>query len=205
MPIRFAYFDMGNVLLAFSHERAAEQMAQVAGITPQLAWRIVFEEGLQWAYERGEINRGEFLHRFCLAAEVQPDRDALDHASSAIFEPIPEILPVLRRLRAAGVPLGVLSNTSPSHWRYVTDRFGFLSELFCRHALSYELGNMKPDPDVFRQAEEMAGVPPGEIFFTDDREENVTAARLQGWDAEIFRSPRELATALECRGIRLET
>jgi hypothetical protein len=32
MPPRFIYFDMGNVLLHFSHERQAEQVAQVAGL-----------------------------------------------------------------------------------------------------------------------------------------------------------------------------
>ena len=32
MKPQFLYFDMGNVLLRFSHERMAEQMARVAGI-----------------------------------------------------------------------------------------------------------------------------------------------------------------------------
>ena len=48
MRPQFIYFDMGNVLLHFSHERMAEQMARVAGIEPALAWRILFEDGSRW-------------------------------------------------------------------------------------------------------------------------------------------------------------
>ena len=53
MPPQFFYFDMGNVLLGFSHERMAEQMARVAKIDARRDWTILFEDGLHWAYERG--------------------------------------------------------------------------------------------------------------------------------------------------------
>lgn len=204
MPIRFLYFDMGNVLLSFSHEKAAAQMAAVAGITHQRAWEIVFERGLEWDYERGAVNCGQFHHLFCRAANCRADLDALDQAGSAIFELIPRMQPLLAALRRSGRRMGVLSNTSPSHWRYVTGRFCFLSEFFCRHALSYEVGLMKPDPGIYEVAEEMAGFRGGEIFFTDDRPENVAAARARGWDAVLFTSPADLAAALEARRILVD-
>lgn len=204
MP-RFLYFDMGNVLLTFSHRRAAEQMAKVAGITCERAWEIVFDGGLQWEYERGGINRGQFYHLFCLEADCRPDPEQLDEAASAIFEPLPGIEPLLASLHAQGHALGVLSNTSPSHWRHVTSRFPFLSTLFCRHALSYELGAMKPDESIYAAAEDLAGARGSELFFTDDREENVAAAQARGWDAILFRSPAALARELAARGIAPQT
>jgi putative hydrolase of the HAD superfamily len=70
---QFIYFDMGNVLLRFSHERMAEQMARVTGIDPALAWRILFEDGLEWAYERGELSREQFYGRFCELAGASAD------------------------------------------------------------------------------------------------------------------------------------
>ena len=73
MPKRpFFYFDMGNVLLSFSHQRAAEQIAAVSGITAQRAWEIVFDAGLQWEFERGAINSGQFHHLFCAEAGCAP-------------------------------------------------------------------------------------------------------------------------------------
>lgn len=201
MPIRFLYFDMGNVLLSFSHQRAAAQMATVAGITVERTWEIVFDAGLQWEYERGTINCGQFYHLFCLEAGCRPDREALDQAGSAIFEPLPRMLPILAALRRAGHRLGVLSNTSPSHWRHLTGRFPFLTDFFSLYALSYEAGDMKPNAAIYEAAEKMAGAAGPEIFFTDDREENVAAARSRGWDAELFTSPLELVSALSARGI----
>ena len=201
MPPKILYFDMGNVLLSFSHQRAAAQMAAVAGITVERAWEIVFDAGLQWEYERGTINCGQFHHLFCAEAGSLADREALDQAGSAIFDPLPRMLPVLAALRRCGHRLGVLSNTSPSHWRYVTGRFPFLTELFSVHALSFEVGVMKPDAAIYAAAEQMAAVGGAEIFFTDDRAENVAAARSRGWGAALFTSPRELVSDLGTRGI----
>ncbi|MEX2027525.1 MAG: HAD family phosphatase [Pirellulaceae bacterium] len=203
MPIRFLYFDMGNVLLSFSHQRAAAQMAAVAGITVERTWEIVFDAGLQWEYERGAINCGQFYHLFCLETGCRPDPEALDQAGSAIFELLPRIVPILAALRRSGYRLGVLSNTSPSHWRYVTSRFPFLREFFEIHALSYEAGAMKANAAIYEAAERMAAARGREIFFTDDREENVAAARSRGWEAELFTSPLELVSALSARGIAI--
>jgi FMN phosphatase YigB (HAD superfamily) len=47
----------------------------------------------------------------------------------------------------------------------------------------------------------MAGVAPERIFFTDDIEEHVVAARAAGWDAEVFTSAIGLAEALTRRGL----
>jgi HAD superfamily hydrolase (TIGR01509 family) len=201
MPPKILYFDMGNVLLSFSHQRAAAQLAVVAGITAERAWEIVFDAGLQWEYERGSINCGQFHHLFCAEAGSLADREALDHAGSAIFDPLPRMLPILAALRRSGHRLGVLSNTSPSHWRYVIGRFPFLTDFFSLYALSYEAGDMKPNGAIYEAAEKMAGAAGPEIFFTDDREENVAAARSRGWDAELFTSPLELVSTLSARGI----
>lgn len=200
-PIRFLYFDMGNVLLSFSHEKAAAQMAKVAGIKTDRVWEIVFDGGLEWEYERGAINWGQFYHLFCLESDCRPSSGALDEAGCDIFQPIPLIEPLLNGLRQKGHRLGVLSNTSPSHWRHVTSRFPFLPEYFSLYALSFELGAMKPEAAAFHAAEKLAGVPGEEIFFTDDRAENVAAARACGWDAVLFTSVTELARELAARGI----
>jgi len=49
---------------------------------------------------------------------------------------------------------------------------------------------------------EAAGLAPDEVFFTDDRPENVAAARELGWRAEVFSDSQKLAMDLEQHGIR---
>ena len=202
----FIYFDMGNVLLTFSHELAAKQTAELCGIPEKLAWQILFDEGLHWEYERGELTEEEFLARFCQRARSEsgfgtPDPVKFDHAASAIFELNTRILPILFGLRTAGYELGVLSNTSSAHWRYCTARFPFLLRMFDRHALSYQLRVMKPKLLIYQRATEIAGVTPGEILFFDDRLENITAASAAGWEAVLFTTPAAAARELVSRGI----
>ena len=203
MPPQFIYFDMGNVLLHFSHERQAEQVARVAGLQPANVYRLFYERerGLHWAAERGEAPPAEFHARFCAATGTCPQQSALELASNDIFWPNVSVVPVVSQLRAAGIPLGVLSNTSQAHWEFCRRRFRVL-EVFQLYALSFEIGVMKPDPRIYAESARLAGVAPHEIFFTDDRPDNVVAAREAGWDAVVFESARQLSGELRRRGVR---
>jgi len=203
MPPQFIYFDMGNVLLHFSHERMAQQMAGAAGIDPAVAWRILFEghDGLEWMYERGELTRDDFYRRFCESAGAKADIDQLDAAGNDIFELNAPIIGPVGRLAAAGYRLGICSNTTLSHWTYCTGRFRALTKAFSIFALSFELRAMKPDPKFYSAAAELASVPPEHILFTDDRPENVAAASAAGWDAVQYESVSQLNDALRNRGV----
>jgi FMN phosphatase YigB (HAD superfamily) len=199
----FVYLDMGNVLLRFSHQRMAEQMAAVCGRPVEAIRHILFDDGLLWAFERGELAAETFFERFCQALDVHPCREALAQAASDIFDLSVPMVGLVGKLYAAGLPLGLFSNTSPWHWQYCVRRFGVLPTMFRVHALSFELGAMKPEPTAFEKAAQLAGMPPEAIFFTDDRPDNVAAAQRAGWDAILFQSPTALHEALRQRGIRL--
>jgi HAD superfamily hydrolase (TIGR01509 family) len=60
---------------------------------------------------------------------------------------------------------------------------------------------MKPDAAIYARAEQLACVSPGDIFFVDDRPENVAGARAMGWDAVLYHTPERLLAELEARGI----
>lgn len=205
MPRRpFLYFDMGNVLLFFSHERMAAQMAAVVGIEPQRAWRILFEGDLGVRHEKGLVSNDEFYDEFCRAAGTdgrRVDRVALDRAASDIFWLHVPMVALVGKLHAAGYRLGVLSNTNDAHWRFATARYSYLGTMFHVTAMSFRLKRMKPDPEIYTDAARLAGVAPREVFFTDDRPENVTSAREAGFDAVLFTTPAALSAELFRRGI----
>jgi FMN phosphatase YigB (HAD superfamily) len=199
----FIFFDMGNVLIYFSHEKMAEQMAQVVGIEPQLAWGILFEDkrGLEWAYERGELKREQFYARFCETAGASTDIETLDKAGSDIFAINAPMCGLASQLAAAGYSLGVCSNTTLSHWGHCLSHYRVLSTGFAVFALSFELGAIKPDPAFYRAATKLTGASPNRIFFADDRAENVAAAKIAGWDAVVYESASQINEALRVRGV----
>ncbi|MGE0755973.1 MAG: HAD-IA family hydrolase, partial [Pirellulaceae bacterium] len=106
-------------------------------------------------------------------------------------------------LRRAGHRLGILSNTNEIHWRFVSQgRYTIIRDAFPVTALSYELRSMKPEPAIYQAAADLAGVAPGDIFYTDDRPENVAGALAAGFDAVQYESPVQLAADIRRRGVR---
>jgi HAD superfamily hydrolase (TIGR01509 family) len=125
------------------------------------------------------------------------------HAASDIFGLNASMVPIVAHLHAARYRLGVLSNTNEAHWSFVSQgRYAVIQCFFEVHALSFQMRVMKPDPRIYLEAAKLAGMDPESIFFTDDRAENVAAARGAGFDAVLFENARQLSAELRARGIR---
>lgn len=206
------YFDLGNVLLSYSHRQMIRQMADVAGVPDDVVRNVLFgasgDNTVQWQYEVGRLSTDDYYEYFCQQIGTRPDRRRLEHAACDIFEPIDASFQLVRRLAAVGHRLAIKSNINPLHWQFVTDgRYDVLSKIgqpggvFGWAVLSYEAASMKPDGGIYRAAIEKAGVPPEQIFFVDDREENVAGARELGIDAELFVDTAQLVAVLQSRQI----
>lgn len=201
-PPKFIYFDLGNVLLTFDHQLACDAVAALAGVSARTVREILFDHGLQLRYERGEVTSAEFHELFCQAVGRQLNYRELHEANSRIFQLNLPILPLVTQLKAAGFRLGILSNTCEAHWDYIAQgRYPFVRRVFEVYSLSYQVRASKPERAIYHQAAQQAGVEPDHILFTDDRSENVQGAIAAGWDAVLYETPRQLATALRCRGV----
>ena len=201
MTIQFIFFDLGNVLLEFSHERGCHQMATVAGISSAQVRRAVFDSGLNDRYERGEITTEQFHKEFDRLSNTTTRFDALIGAWNDIFEIHTRTVPIVTNLYAAGYPLGILSNTCPAHWEHMVKQYPLLTTLFDPFITSFEVQAMKPDAKIYESAAAQVKVAPEEIFFVDDRAENVEGARRCGWHAVQFSGARQLAEDLGQSGV----
>ena len=192
---------MGNVLLGFSHERMASQMAAVAGIPYERSWQIVFEQDLNERFERGDLTPDQFFDEYSAAAGSRPDRAALEAAANDIFWVLPQMASLVGHLYAAGHKLGLLSNTNACHWQFVQQQYGCIRTMFHVRLASFEARSLKPQPQIYLEAARRAGVSPADVFFTDDRQENVDGAKKAGFDAVLFTTAPNLARELMRRGI----
>lgn len=200
---QFIYFDLGNVLLLFDHELAARQMAALADVPVEKVRQLVFESTLQNEYETGTISNEAFYEHFCRETNSKPDFEMLLTAASDIFELNFPIVPLVSQLASQGHRLGILSNTCDAHWQFVKQNFKLLDQFFPVNALSFEMKSMKPDASIYQQAAELADFEPANIFFTDDREENVAGAVATGIDAVQFTTVKSLVADLLDRGIQI--
>lgn len=199
----FLYFDLGNVLLYFSHELACEQMGRLARLPAEQIREVLFQSGMLEQIETGKVNRRQAYEAFCQATGTCVDADELEYAASNIFRVNYSMLPVVARLKDAGYRLGILSNTSESHWRHVLAHYKALfPDMFDVLALSFKIGAMKPDLAIYKRAAELAGVPPEECFCCDDIPANVEAARQAGFDAVAYTDTPAFVEELRRRGVR---
>jgi putative hydrolase of the HAD superfamily len=198
--IRAVFFDIGNVVLYFSHERMFRQLAAVSGATVAEVRREAVDRGLAQRYDRGELSTEDFLARLQALGGGDGNAAAMRRAATDIFSVNRGVESVVEALAGRELELGVLSNTCEVHSTYVVERFAVFRHL--RHRVfSHQVGAVKPEPAIFRAAHEAAGVEPEDCFFTDDRPEFVAAARRAGFEAETFRGARYLRLQLARRGL----
>ena len=95
-------------------------------------------------------------------------------------------------------PVAIWSNTDPLHWDELKPA---LEAIAVDVAPSFRLGAMKPESHYFTRALARLGVEPGEVFFLDDRVENVAAARALGIDAVVAEGVAAAREALRQRGV----
>jgi glucose-1-phosphatase len=203
MPPAFIYFDLGNVLCFFSRPQEFRQVSEVSGVPEEKVKDVLIgSHAILWAYERGELTDEQFHSEFCRLTGSQPSMAALLQADAGIFTLNTELLPLVSHLEDSEIPLGVLSNICPSHWRIVTDAFfAIVPGAFKQLALSYQIGAQKPAEKIYRRATELAGVPAQQILFIDDVAENVAGAQRFGWDAIQYTTPDALEQELLRRGV----
>ena len=195
--VRAVIFDLGRVLVDLDVQGGL--WAEVAGVcSHRVAGRELLED-LQWRWCTGRLTPEAFHAEVCALHDLRIDRDEFFRRWCEGFSPMPAMEPLLREV-AARVPVGLLSDTDCVHWPYLRGRFPFLS-LFARPTLSFEVGHMKPAPEIYRAAAANVGVEPAGCFFVDDLPRNVAGARAAGMDAAQFRGPDALREDLRSRAI----
>lgn len=201
--LKTVVFDMGNVLVHFSHDQMCAQIGELCGKTDDEIQRLIIDSGLQWNFERGLITPDE-LHRRVEELVGQPlSQAALAHAASNIFRLNTPIVPLLDELRQLGHRLVLLSNTSIWHFEFIRSTFDVLDR-FDAFALSYEAGAIKPEPQIYEVALKALHCAPHEAFYTDDVLHYVEAGRSHGLHAEVFTDVQSLRSHLRRHGVTVD-
>lgn len=171
-------FDLGGVLIENRGREALTSMLP-RPLPADEMWRKWLESEVVRQFERGQIPPDEFAARFVGEWEI-----GLDPATFiGEFATWPRGLydgaeALLVRLKGAH-RIACLSNTNAIHWA----RFPELHALFDSRFLSHEMGHVKPDREAFEHSLERLGVPGADVWFFDDLEPNVAAARAIGMNA----------------------
>lgn len=200
MNYKTLIFDLGNVLVDFSHEKMFSQMAAVTGIPSEEVHSLLFEERTGLQYERGLISTEEIYALIKTKATLSFEMPELIDAASSIFSPKVEMERLVQKLKTMGYRLIVLSNTFKPHIDYISNNYSILP-YFDHRIYSYEVGFAKPEPQIYKLALKYAECPPREVYYIDDKIENIRPAEILGIHCHHFKSPSLLMDDLIRRGI----
>ena len=180
-------FDLGGVLTESPMVAFAAYEAE-AGLPEGLIRRLnsTDPDGNAWArYERGELDTAGFADAF--EAEARAAGHPLDARrvlAALAGELRPAMLAAVASLRAAGVPLALLSNNVAPMPR--TGRLGELLGQFDAVVESSVEGVRKPEPEIYRRALDRLSAAAGrpvaaaECAYLDELGINLRTARALG-------------------------
>jgi glucose-1-phosphatase len=100
----------------------------------------------------------------------------------------------------SSVPVAVLSNTNRVHWEAGAAQWPLL-QMFDRAFLSFEIGMVKPDPEIFEHVVAALEIDADRVLFLDDNQLNVDQARASGLRAERVVGVSEAGEALVAAGV----
>lgn len=196
-------FDFGNILINLDFPKCFTAFKEVLSADfskglPENTKQMMFR------YERGEINTESFLwhlQQYNPSAEI---RDVLD-AWNSILEELPQSrFDMVEQLRKT-YNIVMLSNINEMHEQVIHRRVeremgiaDFHQQYFDRVFYSHLIGYRKPDPQCFEYVQRELGIEDGQsIFFIDDMEQNIIAAKAAGWQGVVHNPEEDIINNVE--------
>jgi len=193
-------FDLGKVLVDFDYSIAARKIASRGKLMAEKIYEFIALSPLLFKYETGLISRHEFFKAICEATGYCGDIEEFGGFFADIFTPIAPMVELHGSLRKARIPTYIFSNTNDLAITHIRKNFPFFNN-FDGYILSYEVGAMKPDAKIYEALEKMAGKRGAEVLYLDDRQENVDAGAVRGWQVILQEAPEKTLKAIQKLGL----
>jgi glucose-1-phosphatase len=180
-----------GVLFDFDDDHRVDRLGELFGRSAQHVKEALWDSGFS-----ADADAGTYPTAAEVRAQVRTimgysgsDED-LDIAWCSAFRPAEDVIALVDR---TDVPRGVFTNNGPLEEEVLTRLYPDVFALFDRLFFCHRMSANKPDPAVYDEVSAELAVPPAQIRFADDGEDNVDAARRAGWTAVIYRTFEDLS------------
>lgn len=201
MGARIVLFDLGHVVVdwqpirLYRHlfETEAEAELFVRDVC-NMDWHVHHDRGVSMA-----DNAKPLIERY---PHYEPQIRAWKTRWLDMFEGyVPDMPPLIARLEESRVPLYGLSNLPAEVAQETFDAFPMI-KLLRDVVVSGEEKVVKPDRRIYEIALARMGYPdPGDVLFTDDRENNCAAAEALGFKTHHFTGAAGFEARLVAEGL----
>jgi FMN phosphatase YigB (HAD superfamily) len=202
MTPKAALIDIGNVLLSFDFESALVRLVPPGDPDPMKRVDSLLER--KDDYEAGRIPEDEFISWASERLAFTGSADSFRETWRSIFDPIPAMWKTIAALKARGLRLFLFSNINSIHGPWAIDTYEVMNH-FDGRVFSYEVGSLKPEPEIYHAALQLHDLQPETTLYIDDLPANIATGRdlgfpshqydyqdhkaLEDWLAQLFPSP----------------
>lgn len=182
MPIRFVYFDVGGVVLHF-----ADGLSKLAQMYNKSLFEIQKIFNLHDdAICRGELSTEDLWQIYQTKLGIGDSNLVFSDYWVSNFKPIEPIHTLMSSLVQSDVKVGLLTNIYPGIYEKAIKRRVIPNLQYHSVIQSCEIGVCKPEPEIYKHAQQRTGLKPEEILFIDDKIEFLEPAVDLGWKTVRF-------------------
>jgi putative hydrolase of the HAD superfamily len=176
-------FDIGKVLLDFDFESSLSKFLPANHPNPTAALDKLLARKDE--FEAGKVNTEDYTRWALETLDSDVSPETFHHAWCNIFTPNQPMWDAAKKLRAAGHRLILFSNTNALHCPWVFEAFPEFS-LFHGAVLSYEVGAIKPQPEIYQHAIEKFSLTPENTLYIDDLPANIATGQEFGFQTHQY-------------------
>lgn len=199
MSIAAVVLDIGNVLIEWQPERFYDR--EIGPDRRRAMFAAVDLHAMNDRVDLGEPFRDVIYETAeaypAFRAEIRMWHDRWIELAQPV---IAHSVALMQALQSRGVPVFALSNFGVESFAYAQTQYDFLHR-FDRPYISGHLRLAKPDPAIFAYVEATSAIAPENLLFTDDRADNIAAAKARGWRTHLFDGPQNWAARLIAEGL----
>lgn len=187
IPINTVIFDMGGVLIDLDQQACIDAFAEAGYARAGEMLDPYLQTGMFLALEEGKLSPEQLYDTIREQSGKPISDETIASALGKFVKGLPVYkLDMLRNLRNIGYRTFMLSNTNSIMLRQIADTWftqqGLtLDDYFDRLFLSFEMGVVKPHPEIFHRMIDQSGIRPAEALFIDDAPANIETARNLGF------------------------
>ena len=200
--IKVIFLDLGKVIIDYDPSIPLAQLTKYSILPIPKIKEILSKSDILSNFDLGIFSKEDFYIAMCKDLKLDISKEEFKTLWNSLFLPVPLLSETLLLSLKLEHSIFLLSNTNEIHFDFIWQHYPVVWHIE-NHLLSYQLRKMKPDPSIYQIAISRSGVLPEEIFFADDRIENVEGALSAGIQATLFESERQLTLALSLAGIRI--
>ena len=189
-------------MIDFDHGRASERISAFCSKSPRQIYDLFFESQVTLAFEAGKISPEDFYLKVKDMLNLTLSFNSFIPIWNDIFFLTAKNRLVYRMVNALRLnyKTALLSNINTLHYEYLKKNFPVFG-VFDKIFLSFQLGLIKPDKEIYKKVIQELKVSPEEIFYTDDRQELVESANSVGIKGCVFVNFEQLVNDIKNAGI----